>query len=122
LYHGKKEYLPGARKQVSTEDKQRLEDTLEEFRSFVGQSPLLRKMLAEAEAKGEAKGKTEGAVEVLQHMLVDVVQGRFPPLTQLAQRKASEVTELQKLQILVKGVSTAPDENIARWVLTTLAA
>jgi predicted transposase YdaD len=99
---------------------------MEEFRSFVGQSPLVRKMLDESEAKGEAKGetkgRTEGAVEALQHMLVGVVQGRFPPLTELAQRKASEVTELQKLQVLVKAVSTAPDENVARWVLTTLAA
>jgi hypothetical protein len=111
---------------VSAEDKERLEATLEEYRSFVGQSPLVRKMLEDAKAEGKeeglAEGEIKGKIKILQKMLVDMVRGRFPPLAELAQQTAVEVSEPQKLELLVKGVSTAPDENVARWVLTTLAA
>ena len=81
--------------------------------------------IAEAEVKAtkEAEAKlTEREVRGLREILVDVVEGRFPPLMELAQQKVTEVKEPAVLRMLVKGMATAPDEATARWVLTKLAA
>lgn len=76
----------------------------------------------EKKAEAKAEGKTEGAIEALQQVVVEIVQGRFPPLTELAEQKVTEVREPKVLHLLVKQVSTAPDEATARWVLSTPAA
>ena len=78
--------------------------------------------LAEGLAEGKAEGRVEGAVEALQQVVVEIVQERFPPLAELAQQKVAKVRDSVALHILIRHVTKAPDENIARWVLDTSAA
>jgi len=53
---------------------------------------------------------------------VAVVEGRFPPLKPLAQEQVKKVTEPVILNLLIRQISVAPDENTARLALNLIAA
>jgi hypothetical protein len=67
----------------------------------------VRQILAEAKveglAEGLAEGEVKGEVKALQKGLVEMVKGRFPPLTELAQQRVGALRDPQKLELLVKG-------------------
>lgn len=92
--------------------------------SLLEENHFVLEKKAEAKAKGRAEGfaqgKIEGAIEVLQQVFVEVVQVRFPHLTELAQEKITAVREPKVLHLLVKQLATVPDEAKARWLLSTL--
>jgi flagellar biosynthesis/type III secretory pathway protein FliH len=87
--------------------------------------PKIKKIRAESEEKGRVKGRTEGRTEgelrASQRILVNVVKARFPDLVELARQKASQISKTDVLTYLIEQVSTAPDENVARWLLSTPA-
>ena len=78
------------------------------------ESPTIQKMRAES--------KAEGAVEALQKAIVHVVKARFPELAELAQEQITHVHNPDKLDVFVQQVSTVPDEDMARWLLKSIAA
>ncbi|HBE26498.1 MAG TPA: hypothetical protein DDW33_12525, partial [Ktedonobacter sp.] len=73
-------------------------------------------------AKGKAEGLVEGEIQTLQRVLVNIVKARFPALVDLAQQRATQINNAKALDILVQQVSTAPDEPVARWLLSTPVA
>ena len=91
--------------------------------------PKVKKIRAESEEKGRVKGiaegrtegRTEGELRASQRILVNVVKARFPDLVELARQKASQISKPDVLTYLIEQVSTAPDENVARWLLSTPA-
>ena len=78
------------------------------------ESPMLQEMRAESRAEGE--------IQALQRALVTVVKTRFPELTELAREQVTHVKNPTVLDVLLQGISAAPEESVARWVLTSLAA
>ncbi|HKF36745.1 MAG TPA: hypothetical protein VKB35_07560 [Ktedonobacteraceae bacterium] len=99
---------------VSPEDKERIAKKMENLDSLLDENPFVQKRWAE--------GREEGIAEGLQKALITVVEGRFPPLVELAQQRVTQVTKPEKLDLLLKGIAAAPDEATARWLLDTLAA
>ncbi|HKV56844.1 MAG TPA: hypothetical protein VJO32_01130 [Ktedonobacteraceae bacterium] len=94
---------------------EQLDDSLE-------QSPHVQKKKEEGWEEEWKIGFEEGLVEALQRAFVIVVQGRFPPLAGLAQKRVSLVTKYDKLDLLLVQIIDAPDEPTARWLISTLAA
>ena len=96
------------------------------YDDLIEQDPKMKKMRAESEAKGraegEVKGKAEGLAEGLQDALVTVVEERFPPLTEFAQKRVTRITKPDALKLLLKGITAAPNEEAARLLLELLAA
>ena len=111
---------------VSPEDKQRIEEELKMFDSLIEESSLVRRKTEKARAEGLAVGKSEGLVEgevhALQQAIIEIVEARFPSLTEQAKQVIETVREPTALHILIRKFSTAPDENIARWLLDIPAA
>lgn len=99
---------------VSSEDKERIAEKMENLDSLLDENPFVQKRRAE--------GKEEGLAEGLQKALITVVEGRFPLLVELAQQRVPQVTKPDTLNLLLKGITAAPDEATARWLLDTLAA
>lgn len=110
-------------------------------KAILEQSPVIRQILAEKTAeeaakardKGRAEGRAEGRVEgraegvsqgellALRRVLVYVVKAQYPTLTELAQEKAERFSKPDALDLLVQQVSTAPNEETARWLLSEAA-
>ncbi len=115
---------------VSPEDKRRIMQKMDKFDSLLEENPFVQKKAAEAEEKGRAEGRAEGLVEGeargkaegLQKAVVTVIEGRFPPLAELAQQKVTQITKPDLLDVLLRQVVSASDEATARWLLNTFAA
>lgn len=106
-------------------------------KAILEQSPVIRQILAEKTAeeaakardKGRAEGRVEGRAEgvsqgellALRRVLVYVVKAQYPTLTELAQEKAERFSKPDALDLLVQQVSTAPNEETARWLLSEAA-
>ena len=91
---------------------------MEQLDGFLAQSPYVQKKKEE----GREIGREEGLAEGLQKAFVAVVEGRFPPLAELAQQRVSQVTKPDNLDLLLKQIVTIPDETTARWLLNSIAA
>jgi len=72
--------------------------------------------------RNRAESKAQGELQALQRAIVIVTKVRFPELVELAQRKASQIQQPDILNYLLEEVSSAPDEEVARWVLRPPAA
>jgi len=63
----------------------------------------------------------KGKVEMAQKMVADLVEARFPALSELAQQQVTLIRNTGALSQLIKQVGTVPDEATARWLLNTFA-
>ena len=95
---------------------------MDQFDSLLEENPFVQKKSAEAEEKGRAEGIAEGKVIALQAVVVRVVRGRFPALTELAQEQVTKIDKPDALDFLFDKVSIAPDEATVRWLLSSSAA
>ena len=111
---------------------------MDQFDSLLEESPFVQKKSAEAEEKGRAEGLAVGLAEgraeglaagivkgkaiALQEVVIKIVRGRFPALTELAQEQATRINKPDVLDFLFDKVITAPDEAMLRWLLSSLAA
>ena len=84
--------------------------------------PKIKQIRAESRAEGRAEGEAKGEILTAQRMFVNIVKARFPALGELAQKEAARISNPESLDLLAQKVVTAPDENIARWLLTPPAA
>jgi len=107
---------------VPPEEKLKIMEALNMFDKLWDESPMVQRMKEESEARGEAKGKAEGELAGSQKMLVSVINTRFPTLTELAQQRITQVHDTNVLNLLVRQVVIAPDENTIRWLLDSIAA
>jgi len=103
---------------VPPEEKLKIMEALNMFDHLWNESPMVQKMKQESEARGEARGELHAS----RRMLVNLVKVRFPGLTDLAQQKAAQMSNIGAIELLVEQIATANDENIARWLLSPIAA
>ncbi|HZR43315.1 MAG TPA: hypothetical protein VFB12_24580 [Ktedonobacteraceae bacterium] len=80
--------------------------------------PEFQERLARAREQGKIEGKLEGAKQIL----VDITEARFPALVELAKQQIIHIHKTEDLSKLSKLIISAPDENVARWLLTTYTA
>lgn len=123
---------------VTAEDKRRIEGKMSNLESLLDENPFVQKRKAEGLAKGRdeglaegiAKGRDEGLNEGLvegearglQRAVITLVEGRFPPLAELAHERVQRVNKLEALDIVFRGIVAAPDEATVRLLLNLLAA
>jgi predicted transposase/invertase (TIGR01784 family) len=100
------------------EDQQWLERIFAMYRDPLVQTPTYQKILRE----GREKGREEGKLEALQQSLLDVVEVRFPSLTELARERVQRASKPDVIESVFKTLVTTPDENAARALLEVLAA
>jgi predicted transposase YdaD len=103
-------------------DKERILNKMKDFDSLLDENPFVQKTKAEAEERGRAEGEIQGEVRGLQKAVVIIVEGRFPPLTELAQQRVTQISQPDLLNVLLKQVATARDEDMARLLLNSFAA
>src|SRR5258708_9629407 len=72
-------------------------------------------------ARSRAEGKAEGELQAAQTMFVNIVSARYPGLTELAKQQAAQIDNPAALDILAQKVVIAPDENIARLLVSPTA-
>ena len=72
--------------------------------------------------QGIEQGVEKGKLQGLQQAVLNVVEARFPPLVELARQRVPRARTPDAVNLVLKGVATAPDENAARFVLDLLAA
>jgi len=82
-----------------------------EYDSLIDEDPEVKERVARGKVEGEAKG--------LQEAIVTVVEGRFPPLVDLARSKIARIHTMETLTILLKSLLAAPGEDSA-WLLLEL--
>ena len=127
-------------------EKQAIEERLDMFDDLMERDPKMRKIraqsearglvkgkakgleegearrLAKGEARGLAKGEARGKAEGLQEAVVTVVEGRFPPLADLARQKVRRINTPDALSMMLRGLAAAPNEDAARTLLELLVA
>ena len=115
---------------LTQQDKKIVEERLHMLDKLLDEDPEIQRRMAlakeqgklegklEGEIKGEIKGKLEGAKQIL----VDVTEARFPALVELAKQQVIHIDKTEDLSKLSKLIVSAPDENVARWLLTTYTA
>ena len=72
-------------------------------------------------AESKAEGKLEGEIHGSQTIVLDLVKARFPTLAEEAQHHIVQIKTVETLRLLAKQLVMAPDEAMARWVLSTYA-
>jgi len=82
--------------------------------------PMLEKLPKVRKIREE--GKAEGQLVGTQKMFMLVVSARFPNLIDLAEQTTKQITNPDKLELLAQQIVKVPDEQTARWLLTSLAA
>ena len=102
-------------------EKAGLQEELKMYDPLWEENSKVRRIKAESEAKGRAEGIAEGEARGLQMALVSAVQARFPELAELAQEKVVKINNTVGLDMLLRHVITAPDESVARWLLSSAA-
>lgn len=105
-------------KTIAPLEKAKMKEVLKMYQSLWDQSPIVKKMKAASEAVGEAKGELKGVRE----MVVNVVQLRFPALTELARQKVAQIDKPELLKKLHEQVILAPDEASMRVLLVPTVA
>ena len=63
-----------------------------------------------------------GKIEGQQKAILIVVETRFPALVEMAQERIVRLNKPDELNLLIKQIILALDEDKARWLLSTLAA
>jgi predicted transposase YdaD len=88
------------------------------------ENPTIQKMRADYLMKGRQEGRQEERREGLQrelqglrHLLVSIVQPKYPDLVDLAQQQALHFENPEALHFLIQQVATAPNADIMRWHL-----
>ena len=99
-------------------EKREIQERLNMWDDLMERDPKMRKIRKESEAKGEALGLIRG----LRTAVITVVTLRFPPLTELAQRKVSRIRKPEKLNLLLEQVMSVSDEDAARLLFDDIAA
>jgi len=68
------------------------------------------------------QAKKEGKLEEKRKSIIEIVEARFPDLTELATQRVRKMADLEELRQLMKQLAAAPDEAMARGVLDTHVA
>ncbi len=113
---------------ISRSEKAEIFKELKMYEALWDQSPRIQQIRAESEAEGRAEGlvegraegRAEGEVRALRRMLVHIVKARYPALTDLAQQEAERLNKPDALDLLIQQIFAATDEELVRWLLTSV--
>ncbi len=97
-------------KTFSEQDKQIVEERLHMYDSLLDEDPDIQERVAKAK------------IEAQQKAVIDIIEMRFPTLTEEAQEIVARLNKADQLSQLMKQMVMAPDEAKARWALKTFAA
>jgi len=97
-------------KTFSEQDKQIVEERLHMYDSLLDEDPDIQERVAKAK------------IEAQQKAVIDIIEMRFPTLTEEAQEIVARLNKADQLSQLMKQMVMAPDEANARWALKTFAA
>ena len=111
---------------VELMEKINIQERLSMFDQLWEENPTIQKMRAEYRMKGLQEGLQKGLQEGrqeerqrelqgLRHLLVSIVQTKYPDLVDLAQQQAIHFDNLEALHLLIQQVATAPNADIVRW-------
>ncbi len=103
---------------VLPKHKHKVEERLNMFNDLLEHDPYVQQQRALGKAEGKAEGKAQGEMETLQKVIVNMVIDRFPTLVELAQKRVMQIKKPEAFYLLISQLNTAPDENIARFLLT----
>jgi flagellar biosynthesis/type III secretory pathway protein FliH len=88
------------------------------------ESPTVQKMREQIREKYRVQyyeeGINQGIAQGVQRTLVDVVQVRFPDLTEFAQKQVKLCNKPDTLELLFQKMLTAPDATVARQLLESM--
>jgi hypothetical protein len=105
-------------------EKIHIQERLSMFDQLWEENPTIQKMREEYLQKGIQKGIQKGRQEErqrelqgLRHLLVSIVQPKYPDLVDLAQQQALHFENPEALHLLIQQVATAPNADIVRWHL-----
>jgi hypothetical protein len=87
-----------------------LKSLMEDYDSLLDEDPEIQERVAKAELRGQQKA------------VIDIIEMRFPALTEEAQEIVARLNKADQLSQLMKQMVMAPDEAKARWALKTFAA
>jgi hypothetical protein len=99
---------------IDETEKERIAETMYNYDPLLEKLPKVRKIRAE--------GKAEGQLAQAQKMFITVVSARFPNLTDLAEQVAKQITSPDNFDLLCEQIVKVPDEQTARWLITSLAS
>ena len=102
---------------IPPQEKSEIEMQLHMYDQLWEESPRIR----QERARSRAEGKAEGELQVARRMFVNIVSARFPALAELAKQQAAQINNPAALDILAQKVVIAPDENIARLLVSPTA-
>ena len=112
---------------IESLEKNRIQEKLKMYDQLWDESPRVQKMKAQIreqalkegkeKEKQEIKERNEIEAKALQQALVSMIQARFPNLTEFAQQRVGLFDNPGTLNLLIQKIATAPDANIARWLL-----
>jgi hypothetical protein len=103
---------------IPLQEKSEIERQLHMYDQLWEESPRIR----QERARSRAEGKAEGELQMARRMFVNIVSARFPALGELAKQQAAKIDNPAALDILAQKVVIAPDENIARLLVSPTAA
>lgn len=99
---------------ITEEEKRKIRRHLMQYDPLWEENPRIQ--------EDRARSRAEGELLASRRAVITIVKKRFPTLTELAQQKVAEITKPDVLDYLIEEVVTAPDEQIARWLLRPRAA
>ena len=80
------------------------------YDSLLDEDPDIQERVARAKIEGQ------------QRAILVLVETRFPTLAEKAQQVVVRLNKPDELNLLIKQIALAPDEDKAQWALDTLAA
>jgi hypothetical protein len=99
---------------LSAQEKQIVEERLHMYDSLLDEDPEIQERVAMAKIEGQIRGQ--------QRAVLVIVETRFPALVEKAQKVVERLNKPDELNLLIKQITLAPDEDKAQWALDTLAA
>jgi len=107
---------------VPLDDKRKVQERLDMWDSLIEQDPKKKQIRAQSKAEGKAEGEAKGELKASQRMVLDLIEVRFPQLSETAEQSVKRIKKLEALRQLGRQLAVAPDEAAARQVLSSYAA
>jgi len=93
-----------------------LEEHMQTYDSLLDSDPYIQQKVAL-----ERTLERNEAVQAFQNSIMEITKGRFPALTEIAQKRIVNINTIESLQQLVVQLSLAPDQAAARRLLQNTA-
>ena len=111
---------------VSPQDRQKVEERLDVFEKLLEENDFVRKQRALGVAQGKEQGKLEGRidgeVDASRHILLDILQARYPALAESVKLRIAQTRQVERLREAIRLIVNISDEQTAKYMLNTVLA